>query len=107
MTPPLGDIAHIGHAQLFTPDLDASVAFFTDYLGLTVNGQHGDSAYLRTYDDYEHHSLVLTARDQPGLGGSPCAPPARRLCTAVSRRSRPRAAPASGSRTSPASAGCT
>jgi hypothetical protein len=41
MTPPLGDIAHIGHAQLFTPDLDASVAFFTDYLGLTVNGQQG------------------------------------------------------------------
>jgi hypothetical protein len=37
MTPPLGDIAHVGHAQLFPPDLDASVAFFTDYLGLTVN----------------------------------------------------------------------
>lgn len=68
MTPPLGDIAHIGHAQLFTPDLDASVAFFTDCLGLTVNGQQGDTVYLRTYDDYEHHSLVLTARDRPGLG---------------------------------------
>lgn len=24
MTPPLGDIAHLGHAQLFTPDLDAT-----------------------------------------------------------------------------------
>src|SRR3954467_99381 len=68
MPPPLGDIAHIGHTQLFTPDLDASVAFFTDYLGLTVNGQDGDTVYLRTYDDYEHHSLVLTAREQPGLG---------------------------------------
>ncbi|MFF9486383.1 catechol 2,3-dioxygenase [Streptomyces sp. NPDC014676] len=68
MTPPLGDIAHVGHAQLFTPDLDASVAFFTDYLGLTVNGRDGDTVYLRTYDDYEHHSLVLTAREHPGLG---------------------------------------
>ncbi|MGW5640553.1 VOC family protein, partial [Streptomyces sp. NPDC003832] len=68
MTPPLGDIAHIGHAQLFTPDLDASVAFFTDYLGLTVNQQIGDSVYLRTFDDYEQHSLVLTARETPGLG---------------------------------------
>ncbi|PJM93825.1 VOC family protein [Streptomyces sp. CB01373] len=68
MAPPLRDIAHIGHAQLFTPDLDASVAFFTDYLGLTVNEQHGDTVYLRTFDDYEHHSLVLTARDRPGLG---------------------------------------
>ncbi|MGC0328349.1 catechol 2,3-dioxygenase-like lactoylglutathione lyase family enzyme [Streptomyces sp. SAI-170] len=68
MTPPLGDIAHIGHAQLFTPDLDASVAFFTDYLGLTVNGEQGDSVHLWTFDDCEHHSLVLTARETPGLG---------------------------------------
>jgi catechol 2,3-dioxygenase len=67
MTPPLGDIAHIGHAELLTPDLDGSVRFFTDYLGLTVNGQSGDSVYLRTFDDYEHHSLVLTAADKPGL----------------------------------------
>ena len=58
----------LGHAQLFTPDLDASVAFFTDYLGLVVSGRHGDTVYLRTFDDYEHHSLVLTARERPGLG---------------------------------------
>lgn len=50
------------------PDLDAGVAFFTDYLGLTVNGQDGDTVRLRTFDDYEHHSLVLTAREKPGLG---------------------------------------
>jgi catechol 2,3-dioxygenase len=68
MTPPLGDIAHLGHAQLFTPDLDASVGFFTDCMGLTVNGVRGDSVFLRTFDDYEHHSLVLTARERPGLG---------------------------------------
>ncbi|MGV9573450.1 catechol 2,3-dioxygenase [Streptomyces nigra] len=68
MTPPLGDIAHLGHVQLFTPDLDASVTFFTDYLGLTVNGEDGGTVYLRTFDDYEHHSLVLTARDRPGIG---------------------------------------
>ncbi|MFF7140327.1 MFS transporter [Streptomyces nodosus] len=68
MAPPLGDIAHIGHVQLFTPEPDATVAFFTDYLGLTVNGRHGDTVYLRTFDDYEHHSLAVTARDRPGLG---------------------------------------
>lgn len=65
--PPLGDIAHLGHVELLTPDLDASVGFFTDYLGLTVNGRSGDSVYLRTFDDYEHHSLVLTANDKPGI----------------------------------------
>ncbi|MFE4211562.1 catechol 2,3-dioxygenase [Streptomyces sp. NPDC056844] len=67
MTPPLGDIAHLGHVELLTPDLDGSVRFFTDYLGLTVNGQDGDSVHLRTFDDYEHHSLVLTAAAKPGL----------------------------------------
>ncbi|MBQ0855546.1 catechol 2,3-dioxygenase [Streptomyces sp. BH-SS-21] len=67
MTPPLGDIAHLGHVELLTPDLDASVGFFTDYLGLTVSGQSGDSVYLRTWDDYEHHSLVLTAHTTSGV----------------------------------------
>ncbi|GAA5004948.1 catechol 2,3-dioxygenase [Streptomyces hyderabadensis] len=67
MTPPLGDIAHLGHVELLTPDLEASVAFFTEYLGLTVNGRSGDSVYLRTWDDYEHHSLVLTAHTTSGV----------------------------------------
>jgi catechol 2,3-dioxygenase len=66
--PPLGDIAHLGHAQLFTPRPEDTVAFFTDFLGLTVNGQDGDHTYLRTWDDYEHHSVVVTRREQPGLG---------------------------------------
>ncbi|WP_405457834.1 catechol 2,3-dioxygenase [Streptomyces sp. NBC_00101] len=67
MTPPLGDIAHLGHVELLTPDLDASVDFFTRILGLTENGRDGNSVYLRTFDDYEHHSLVLTAHGTPGV----------------------------------------
>ncbi|MEV4254356.1 catechol 2,3-dioxygenase [Spirillospora sp. NPDC049652] len=62
------EIAHIGHAELLTPDLDGSLRFFTDFLGLTVCGEAEGRVYLRTYDDYEHHSLVLTASDRPGLG---------------------------------------
>ncbi|GAB2804465.1 catechol 2,3-dioxygenase [Streptomyces daliensis] len=67
MTPPLGDIAHLGHVELLTPDLDGSVGFFTRILGLTENGRSGDSVYLRTFDDYEHHSLVLTAHSTSGV----------------------------------------
>ncbi|MET8518567.1 VOC family protein [Nocardioides sp. NPDC004968] len=66
--PPLGDVAHIGHAQLFTPTPAATVSFFTDFLGLTVSGQDGESTYLRTWDDYEHHSVVVTERATPGIG---------------------------------------
>ena len=36
--PPLGDVAHLGHAQLFTPCPAETVAFCTDFLGLTVTG---------------------------------------------------------------------
>ncbi|MET7464493.1 catechol 2,3-dioxygenase [Nonomuraea sp. NPDC005501] len=67
MAPPLGDIAHLGHVELFTPDPDRSLWFFTQLLGMTENGRSGESVYLRTWDDYEHHSLTLTAHPTSGL----------------------------------------
>jgi hypothetical protein len=56
----LHEIAHLGHAELLTPEPDKSLWFFTEVLGLTENGRSGDLVYLRTWDDYEHHSLKLT-----------------------------------------------
>src|SRR3954462_11719766 len=67
MPPLLHDIAHLGHVELLTPKPDESLRFFTDYLGLTENGRSGDSVYLRTWDDYEHHSLKLTASSASGI----------------------------------------
>ncbi|MFI6793007.1 catechol 2,3-dioxygenase [Nonomuraea sp. NPDC050383] len=67
MAPPLGDIAHLGHVELFTPDPDRSLWFFTQLLGMTENGRSGESVYLRSWDDYEHHSLTLTAHPTSGL----------------------------------------
>jgi catechol 2,3-dioxygenase-like lactoylglutathione lyase family enzyme len=46
------DIAHIGHAELLTPAPEASLAYFTDLLGLTVVAQAGSSVYLRGHGDY-------------------------------------------------------
>jgi catechol 2,3-dioxygenase len=65
--PLLHDIAHLGHAELLTPEPDKSLEFFTQVLGLTENGTSGDSVYLRTWDDYEHHSLKLTASASSGI----------------------------------------
>jgi catechol 2,3-dioxygenase len=65
--PLLHDIAHLGHAELLTPEPDKSLWFFTEVLGLTENGASGDSVYLRTWDDYEHHSLKLTAAATSGI----------------------------------------
>ena len=67
--PALGhEIAHVGHVELLTPEPQRSLDFFVRVLGLTENGSAGDSVYLRTWDDYEHHSLKLTASATSGVG---------------------------------------
>ena len=67
MTALLHEVAHLGHVELLTPEPERSLWFFTQVLGLTENGSSGDSVYLRTWDDYEHHSLKLTAAATSGI----------------------------------------
>jgi catechol 2,3-dioxygenase len=62
------DLAHLAHVELLTPKLDESIRFFTDILGMYVTEVDNNSAYLRAYDDYEHHSLKLTAHKYTGMG---------------------------------------
>ena len=45
--PRFGDVAHLGHLELFTPTPEASLAFFTSVVGLHETGRSGDSVYLR------------------------------------------------------------
>ena len=65
--PLLHEVAHLSHIELLTPEPEKSLRFFTEVLGLTENGAGGDSVYLRTWDDYEHHSLKLTASASSGI----------------------------------------
>lgn len=65
MTKLLSQLAHI---EIITPKLAESVAFFTDLVGLEVTARKGSSAYLRTWGEYLHHTLVLTEGDRPALG---------------------------------------
>jgi catechol 2,3-dioxygenase len=62
------DIAQLGYVELFTPTFEESLRFFTDVLSLTPVETGGDSACLRTWDDYERFSLRLSARAQAGIG---------------------------------------
>ncbi len=63
---PIYDVAHLGHVELLTNKPEASLDFFTRVFGLTESGREGDSVYLRAYDDYEFHSLKLTAAKTTG-----------------------------------------
>ncbi len=62
------DIAHLAHVELLTPKLDESTRFFTEIMGMSISDTKGDSVYLRAYDDYEHHTLKLTAHAHAGIG---------------------------------------
>lgn len=61
-------IHNLHHVEIFTPDPEGSLDFFTRVLGLHETDREGQSVYLRTSGEFGHHSTVLTERDKPGLG---------------------------------------
>lgn len=58
------EIAKLGHVALVTEDLETSLWFFKEVIGLeetrAVNGTH----YLRAWGDFEHHSLSIKAGEK-------------------------------------------
>jgi catechol 2,3-dioxygenase len=66
-TEPIFDLAHLAHLELLTPKPEESLRFFVDVLGMTETTRKGDSVYLRGWDDYEHHTLKLTAHKTSGM----------------------------------------
>jgi catechol 2,3-dioxygenase len=68
VTDPYHDIAHLGHVELYTDRYDDSLRFFTDIYGLKLTEEDAQSAYLRAWDDYEHHTLQLTRHHTTGVG---------------------------------------
>src|SRR5579872_2166666 len=64
---PIVDLAHLGHLELLTAKPADSLRFFVDVLGMTETARQNDSVYLRGWDDYEHHTLKLTAAKTNGM----------------------------------------
>jgi catechol 2,3-dioxygenase len=62
------DLAHLAHVELLTPKPEESLNFFVNVMGMTETTRRGDSVYLRGWDDYEHHTLKLTASKTAGMG---------------------------------------
>ena len=79
------DLAHLAHVELLTPQPDESLRFFVDVMGMTESGRRGDSVYLRGWDDYEHHTLKLTASKVAGMGHFAYRATSRRRCSAARR----------------------
>jgi len=47
---------------------DENLCFFVDVMGMAESGRKGGSVYLHGWDDYEFHTLKLTARDKADVG---------------------------------------
>ena len=57
-----------GLVQLRVLDLDKTLGFYVDVLGLDIAGKTGDGrVMLKAYDEFDHHSLTLRPADRAGL----------------------------------------
>lgn len=60
-------VVHLGHAEIRVTDLDKSRAFFTEAMGLFESGEDEERVYLRAWQDWDHHTLILKKADHPGV----------------------------------------
>lgn len=65
--PTMSPIARLGHVALRTPDLERSLAFFDDVVGLELVERDEHAAYLRAWGDFEHHTLALVESNEGAL----------------------------------------
>ena len=65
---PLHDIAHLGGIELLTPQLERSLWYFRDLLGMEVVQVAGPSVHLRGYGDRAASTFKLTHAAAPGVG---------------------------------------
>ena len=60
-------VERLGHVQVRVTDLDAARAYYTTVLGLKEVEHDESTAYLKAWDEHDHHSLVLRKAATPGL----------------------------------------
>ncbi len=60
-------LSHLSFVAITAPDVDASVKFYEEHVGLTVVDRIGDDVYLRCWGDYYRYSLVVKPGDEPSL----------------------------------------
>lgn len=61
------DVVRSGYAELVVTDLAAARWFYVDVLGLVVTAEDSETLYLRAFEEYLHHSLVLRKGSTPAL----------------------------------------
>ena len=60
-------VAHLGHAEIRVTDLEQSRWFFTEIIGLYVSEEDEERIFLRAWQDWDHHTLILRKSDHAGI----------------------------------------
>lgn len=62
------DLHQLVSAELFSPEVDETLWFFEEILGMTEVQRDGNSVYLRAFEDWYQYSLKVTYRESSGTG---------------------------------------
>ncbi|MGN6206626.1 VOC family protein [Humibacter sp.] len=60
-------LSHLSYVAITSPDVDASVKFYEEQVGLTVVARVDGRAYLRCWGDYYAYSVVVVPGNEPSL----------------------------------------
>ena len=60
-------LSHLSFVAITTPDVDASVKFYEEQVGLQVTDRIDGAVYLRCWGDYYRYSVVVMPGDEPAL----------------------------------------
>jgi catechol 2,3-dioxygenase len=60
-------LSHLSYVAVTSPDVEASVAFYEEHVGLTVVDRIDGSVYLRCWGDYYRYSVVIVPGTEPSL----------------------------------------
>lgn len=61
-------ILRIGRIELKVMDLEKSVDYYTNLIGLDEVAREENRVYLKAWDEWDHHSVILREADSPGVG---------------------------------------
>ena len=60
-------LSHLSYVEITAPDVEASVDFYVNQVGLTVVDRIDGKVYLRCWGDYYKYSVVVAPGDEPTL----------------------------------------
>lgn len=63
----MSSIMRIGRIELRVMDLEQSADYYKNVIGLEETARDSERVYLKAWDEYDHHSIILKKADSPGM----------------------------------------